>query len=369
MNRVLRISPGDRFLECEAGITNAEVQRACAAHGLFWAPDPTSAEYSTVGGNLACNAGGPRAVKYGTARDNVLGLRAIAGTGQSLRTGTATTKGAVGYDLTRLLVGSEGTLAVITHAILKLLPLPSHRRTLRAGFTGVDEAAAAVAAVMTQPHIPCALEFMDQAAVGLACGYRDVGVEAAVGALLILEVDGDAEMVERSEQALAETLRASPGLVELKTAATAEEAQLLWTARKALSPALRQLAPLKVNEDVVVPVTRIPELVRGLQTLSAEFAIPIVNFGHAGNGNLHVNLLLDPAERRQADALEPCLAAVFRLVLSLEGSLSGEHGVGLAKRPYVAWEIDTPTLDAMRAIKQLLDPAGILNPGKVLPAA
>jgi D-lactate dehydrogenase len=366
MNHVLRCSPGDRLIECEAGALNGDVQREAAKHGLFWAPDPTSLGYSTVGGNLACGAGGPRAVKYGTARDNVLGLRAVGGTGRTLKTGCTTTKGVVGYDLTRLLVGSEGTLAVITEATLRLLPRPQQVRTLRACYADVKCAAEAVARIMAQPETPSALEFMDGDAVQLAEHYRPTGIPRDVGALLMIEVDGAADTLPQAERAVAEAARGA-GLVELRAAASDAEAEALWACRKALSPCLRQIAPKKVNEDVCVPVTRIPELIAGLQRLSKRHDIRIVSFGHAGNGNIHTNLLADPEDPAQMRAAQSCLADVFRLVLELEGTLSGEHGVGIEKRDYVGWEIAEDTLEAMRAIKRALDPRGILNPGKALP--
>ncbi|SFF38261.1 D-lactate dehydrogenase [Fontimonas thermophila] len=366
MNRILRVMPGDRLLECEAGVLNGDVQAEAAKYGLFWAPDPTSLAYSTVGGNLGCCAGGPRAVKYGTARDNVLGLRAVTGAGDSIKTGCTTTKGVVGYDLTRLLVGSEGTLAIITEATLKLLPRPQQVKTVRACYADVKSAAEAVARVMNQPQTPSALEFMDGDAVRLAEDYQPTGIPLGTGALLLMEVDGSDASVDAALQAVC-AAASGPGLIELRTAANAAETEALWACRKALSPSLRKIAPKKVNEDVCVPVTRIPELVEGLAALSRRHGIRIVNFGHAGNGNLHTNLLADPDDPAQMQAVQACLGDVFRLVLALEGTLSGEHGVGIEKRDYVGWEIAEATLGVMRAIKRTLDPRGILNPGKALP--
>lgn len=366
MKRILRISPGDRLIEVEAGVLNGEVQAEAAKHGLFWAPDPTSAGYSTVGGNLGCSAGGPRAVKYGTARDNTLGLRAVTGEGRTLMTGCTTTKGVVGYDLTRLIVGSEGTLAVITEATLKLLPKPELTRTLRACYRDVLSAARAVARVMNQPQTPCALEFMDGEAVRLAEEYQATGIPAGTGALLIIEVDGSPATIAHAQRAVSAAAQGD-GLIDLKEAANEAEAQALWACRRALSPSLRKIAPKKVNEDVAVPVTRLPELIEGLTGLSRKYMLPIVNFGHAGNGNIHVNILADPGHPEQMKVIEPCLHEVFRLVLKLEGTISGEHGVGMEKRDYVGWEIATDTLEQMRALKRVFDPKGILNPGKTLP--
>ena len=368
MDRILECVPGDRLLRCEAGALNGAVQAEAAQHGLFWAPDPTSAAFSTVGGNLACGAGGPRAVKYGTARDAVLGLVAVTGDGRTLHCGARTTKSVVGYDLRNLLIGSEGTLAVITEATLKLLPKPSQTRLLRAAYADVGSAAAAVARLMGQPAVPSALEFMDGEAVRLAEGYRATGIPTGTGALLLIEADGDADTLDAAVRAI-EVAARGPGLVELRTAASAAEAETLWACRKALSPCLRQLAPKKVNEDVAVPVTRLPELVDGVQQRSREHGIAIVCFGHAGNGNLHVNLLANPDDPAQMERIEACLHAVFRLVLALGGTISGEHGIGLDKRDYVGWEVGATELSLMRALKAQFDPAGILNPGKALPPA
>jgi D-lactate dehydrogenase len=368
MARVLAFSPADRLMVVEAGCLNGDVQRVAAEAGLFWAPDPTSAGYSTVGGNLACGAGGPGAVKYGTARENVLGLRAVNGRGETLVTGGRTTKGVVGYDLTRLLIGSEGTLALISEATLKLLPRPPLRRTLRACYTDAAAAVAAVVRVMGQAELPCALEFMDASAVRLAQAWQDTGVPEGTGALLLIEVDGGDASVVAAQQAVAAAARRD-GLVELRLAADAAEAAALWACRKALSPSLRQLAPKKVNEDVAVPVSRLPELLATLEALSRQYGLQIVNFGHAGNGNLHVNLLADPQDPAQMQAIEPVLEQLFRTVLALGGTLSGEHGVGIEKRRFVSWEIDPATLRQMQALKALFDPRGILNPGKTLPDA
>ncbi len=366
MDRILALHPEDRYLEVEPGATNRAVQEAAAAAGLFWPPDPSSADYCTVGGNLAFNAAGPRAVKYGTCRENVLGLEAVTGAGEILRTGVYTTKGVVGYDLTRLLIGSEGTLALTTRATLKLLPRPEARRSFRAVYGDLERATAAIVRIMNQPHVPCALEFMDANAIRLIRDRSDVALPAGAGALLLLEADGPAAAMDGIAAAL-EAAATGPGCLDWAAARDAAEAAALWGARKALSPALRDIAPNKLNEDVVVPVSRIPELIRGLDRLSRDYGIPIVNFGHAGNGNIHVNLLYDTQDPRQAANARPCLSAVFDLVLSLRGTLSGEHGVGLEKQAYVAREIDPATLDLMRRIKAQFDPDGILNPGKGLP--
>nr|WP_231940946.1 FAD-linked oxidase C-terminal domain-containing protein [Acidihalobacter aeolianus] len=368
MDRIIRVDPDNRLLIAQPGVTNLAVQQAAAEHGFFWPPDPTSAAACTLGGNLAYNSAGPRAVKYGTPRENTLGLRAVTGAGDSIRTGVMTTKGVVGYDLTRLIIGSEGTLAIITEAALKLTPKPAAKRTLQAVYADMTAAAHAVAAIMAQPVVPCALEFIDGAAIEMIRSYSKAELPAAAGALLMIEVDGAPASLD---EAVGEVMRAADveGCLSAKVAGSQQEVEALWATRKALSPALRTVAPKKINEDVVVPVSHIPSLIDGLRTLGRRHDITIVNFGHAGNGNIHVNLLIDPDDPRQAAAAEACLQEVFELVLSLEGTLSGEHGIGLVKRDFVSLEIDAATLALMRGIKHEFDPLGLLNPDKALPGA
>nr|WP_058553965.1 FAD-linked oxidase C-terminal domain-containing protein [Thiohalocapsa sp. ML1] len=366
MNRILAIDPANRLAIVEPGVVNEDLQRAAAEHGFFWPPDPTSAAVCTVGGNLAYNAAGPKAVKYGTPRENTLGLSAVIGTGEPIRTGVMTTKGVVGYDLTRLIIGSEGTLALITQATLKLTPLPEAKRTLRATYRDIHSAAAAVAAIMAQPITPCALEFMDAAAIDMVRRFSDLAVPEATGALLMIEVDGPADCVDAAAEDVGDAAR-NDGLLGLSVAADKAEIAALWRTRKALSPALRHVAPKKINEDVVVPVARIATFIDGLERLSREHGITIVNFGHAGNGNIHVNLLVSPDDRDEMARAAICLSAMFDLVVALGGTLSGEHGVGLEKRDYIDRELDPVALRLMRDIKRQFDPNGILNPGKGLP--
>ena len=370
MNRILDVRPGDRVAVVEPGLLNGELQIALKSHGLCWPPDPTSAPYCTVGGNLACNAGGPRAVKYGATRDNVLALTAVTGTGELIRCGAPTTKGATGYDLSRLLIGSEGTLALIVEATLRLTPIASQRRALRARYHDVDSAANAVARIMAQPVTPSMLEFMDGECVRLAREYLlatsgncDIG---EAGALLMIEADGEEGELSGALAALARAAQGN-GCLAVESGPDGAAPDQLWAARKSLSPALRSIAPGKINEDVVVPPSRIPALVSDVQAIAEKYQLKIVCFGHAGNGNLHVNILYDPADDAEAGRAEQALSKIFDTVIALDGQLSGEHGIGLSKRDYLGKAIAPATLDMMRAIKRLFDPDGILNPGKVLP--
>ena len=362
MRNTLEIDPANRLARVSPGFTNQELQQAAAEHGFFWPPDPTSAAVSTIGGNLAYNSAGPRAVKYGTPRENTLGLSAVTGAGDMLRTGVATTKGVVGYDLTRLLIGSEGTLAIFTEATLKLTPLAECTTTLQAVYRDIHSAAQAVSRIMAQPATPCALEFMDGAAIDMVRGFSDLGLPDDAGALLMIEVDGPAAGIT-AMTAQVSSAASGDGCLQIDVAQTTEDVARLWRTRKALSPALRNVAPKKINEDVVVPVSKIPDLIDGLEKLAAQYGVTIVNFGHAGNGNIHVNLLVDPDDADQMAAADPCLDAVFDLVLALGGSLSGEHGVGLVKRNFIDRELDPTNLRLMAAIKRQFDPDNILNPG------
>ena len=369
LERMTRIGPVDsanRKVDVEPGATNQTLQNEAGRHGFFWPPDPTSAAYCSIGGNLGYNSAGPRALKYGTPRENTLALRAVTGDGREIRTGAQTSKGVVGYDLTRLLIGSEGTLAIITEATLKLTPLPQGKRTMQAVYDDMHSAAAAVSGIMAQPVIPCTLEFIDGAAIDMVRDYAKTELPHGAGAMLMIEVDGMQSELDEAARHVAEAA-GNPGLLSLQVAAGQAEVAALWETRKALSPALRNVAPKKINEDVVVPVSAMAQLIDGLRQLSQRFGIPIVNFGHAGNGNIHVNLLIDPANPTQMSNAEHCLSETFDLVLGLNGSLSGEHGVGLEKRDFVPREIDADTLGLMHRIKRQFDPKGILNPGKKLP--
>jgi D-lactate dehydrogenase len=364
MNQIVSIDPDNRMAIVEPGVLNQELQDAVKGVGFFWPPDPSSAAYCSVGGNLATCAAGPHAVKYGVARDHVLGLKAVTGSGDIIRTGCYTSKGVVGYDLTRLLVGSEGTLAVICEATLKLTPLPKYTGGLTAEFIDTASCAHAIAAIMAQPYTPSALEFLDNGALNLIRARHHNLLPENARAYLMIEVDGSQQEIAEATAAILHACQVD-GLIEAKVA---EDTKALWAARKALSPLLKDIAPKKINEDIAVPVSHLPELLTGLERLAAHYQIANVNFGHAGNGNIHVNLLVNPDNAEEMQRAYACLDEVFSLVLSLQGTLSGEHGVGMAKRPFISREIDATTMQLMKSIKLTFDPGNILNPGKLFPA-
>jgi D-lactate dehydrogenase (quinone) len=366
MNRILEIRSGDRIAIVEPGVLNGDLQTVLKPLGLFWPPDPTSAAYSSIGGNLACNAGGPRAVKYGASRDNVLAVTAITGTGDMIHCGAAVTKSSSGYDLSRLLIGSEGTLGLIVEASLKLSAIPAQRQILRALYRDVESAAQAVAGIMSQPVIPSMLEFLDAECVRLV--RQQAGIELMqCGAMLIIEVDGDVDTLPYALSALERVAR-NEGCIEIRSARHQDEIDELLAARKALSPLLRTISSGKINEDVVVPVSQVPALCRQVAIIAEQHALKIVCFGHIGNGNIHVNILYDKHSPSESERAVAAMSQVFTCTINLGGQLSGEHGIGLAKRDFMTQAIDKSTLALMRDIKRCMDPLNILNPGKVLPA-
>lgn len=363
MRDIIRVDPDNRLMVVQPGVTNQEVQQEASRHGFFWAPDPSSSPFCSVGGNIACGSAGPRAVKYGTVRENILGLRAVTGLGEEIKSGTETTKWAVGYDLTRLIVGSEGTLAIVTEATLKLLPKQQSTRMMRALYKDMQSAADAVATIMAQPSTPSALEFMDSNSLGLIRSQLGSDFPADAQAMLMIEADGSTESLKESTEALQKGATNS-GMVDFYLASNDDEIAQLWQARKILSPRLRDISPKKINEDIVVPVSRIPELISSIDALSTKHQIMIANFGHAGNGNLHTNLLIDPDDPAEMERADRCLDELFQTVLNLNGSISGEHGVGLVKQKFVHREIPETERRIMNRIKLLFDPDRILNPGK-----
>lgn len=367
MRRVIEFDPDNRLIVVEPGVVTDDIDQLARTAGLMYAPDPGSGAYCRIGGNLAMNAAGPRCVKYGATRDHVLALRAVLGAGRAIRTGARTSKYATGYDLTRLLVGSEGTLALITEATLRLVPAPERIANLRVCFDANRAACAAVARVMRQPVIPSALEFMDRRSIEAIREYGGAeGLPAATQAVLMVAADGDHDDVPRQIERIAAALEGE-GLLEVQSGFTPEEMARLWTARKSLSHAVKKIAPLKINEDVVVPVMRLGDLVEAIDRMGERHRIPMVAFGHAGNGNLHVNLMVQPDDAEEMARARACRRELVETVLRLGGSLSGEHGIGSEKRQFVGLELDAPTLGLMRELKRLFDPNGILNPGKKLP--
>ncbi len=361
MNRILEIDEENLIAVVEPGVVTGDLQREVEKRGLFYPPDPASHDFCTIGGNVAECAGGLRAVKYGVTKDYVLGLEVVLPTGEVIRTGGRTLKSVAGYDLTKLIVGSEGTLGIATTIILKLLPLPESVRTLSVLFDSIESAASAVSSIIANRILPRALEFMDRAALRAVETHLGEDISGGAAAMLIVEVDGPSTSTEREIERVAE-IAGRAGASRVKRAANEAERERLWKARRSLSPALYTIKPKKINEDIVVPRSRIPDILREIGEIAKRHDLLIVNFGHAGDGNIHTNIMVDEGDAPRA---ETAVKEIFEAVLGMKGSISGEHGIGLSKAAYLPMELGPDALKTMKRIKDALDPNNILNPGKI----
>jgi glycolate oxidase len=368
MNHVKEISADDLYVVTEPGVTTYALQQAVEAHGLFYPPDPASYKDSFIGGNIAENAGGIRSAKYGVTKHYVLGLEVVTPTGEIIRTGGRVTKNVVGFDLTGLICGSEGMLGIITEATLRLLPLPESTGTVRATFRSMKDACACVAGFSRARITPVAIEVLDRNAIAAVEAEYAFGLEENAGALLLVSVDGSREEVERSSLLVEDILREGGGS-QLIRAGDREAEDRLWDVRRSLSPAIKKFGTLKFNEDVVVPRTRVPELVERVEAIGLRHQTFVVNFGHAGDGNIHVNFMCDRDDVEAVRRARLAVRETFALAVELGGTISGEHGIGYVKAPYLEMAIDAPTIEAMKRIKRALDPNGILNPGKMFTEA
>jgi glycolate oxidase len=367
MNRILEIDQVNSTAHVEAGVVTADLQIAVEKLGLFYPPDPSSIRHSTIGGNIACNAGGPRCLKYGVTGDYVLGLTVVLADGRILKTGGKLIKDVVGYDLNALFTGSEGTLGVITEALLRLTARPMFARTALVEFAALEDASRTVNAILLAGIIPATLELMDETAIACIEEALHLGLPLDVEAILLVETDGtDDASVLREIEAVANICQET-GARQVKVAKDESERANLWQARRSVSPALARKAPNKLGEDITLPRSAIPEAVRRLKAISAKYALPIVIFGHAGDGNLHPNILFDKRDPDQWAKVQQMAAEEFALALELGGTLSGEHGVGALKRPYMEQALGQVSIEIQKRIKAALDPLNILNPGKVFP--
>ena len=368
MNRILEIDEANLIAIVEPNVITGDLQDAVEKIGLFYPPDPASLRTSVIGGNVAECAGGPRAFKYGTTKQWVLGLEAVLPTGEIVNTGGKVVKNVVGYDLTHLLVGSEGTLAIITRIILRLVPRPPVQATLRASFDDVEAAVQAVTNIIRARVIPAALELIDGESLEAVARHLQVRSLApeGTGALLLLEVDGVPAAVQEEAVRVEEACRAA-GATEVLRARDEAERQELWRVRRELSTSLKMITPLKYNHDAVVPKGRIPELFALVRQIRADFRLRIPCFGHAGDGNIHVNIMVDPGSPEEIARAHEAERVLFEGVVALEGSISGEHGIGFSKAPFLNIELSDDEIALMKRVKHAFDPLGILNPGKIFP--
>ena len=366
MNSIVEIDRENMIAVVEPGVVTGHLQQEVEKVGLFYPPDPSSHKFCTLGGNLAMGAGGPRAVKYGVTRDYVMGMDIVLPTGEMISCGTRTSKGVVGYDMTRLMVGSEGTLGIVTRIILKLIPKPKCKSTLYVEFPGCVDAGKAVSAITSSGIVPSILEFIDRSALTCIQDTLKEPLNENVGAILLIEVDGLEASVNDGVTKISE-LCTKFGAMKIVEASDPKEAEALWSARRAISPSLFKLGTKKINEDIVVPRNMVPRLIEGLEAISNRHDLVMANFGHAGDGNIHVNIMINKGNPDEENRAEEAVREVFQLALDLGGTISGEHGIGISKQPYIAMELSEIEIGLMKGIKKVFDPSNILNPGKIFP--
>lgn len=364
MKKVFELNVDDLYMVCQPGLTTFEVQQAAAEVGLLYAPDPASYKDSFIGGNIAENAGGMRTPKYGVTKHHVLGLEVVTATGEIIRTGGRTVKNVVGFDLTGLMCGSEGLLGIITEATLKLLPMPEATSTVRANFRSMEDACRVLTKFTPHGILPMAMEVIDKYCIEAVEDNYAFGLSRDANAILLVAVDGSREEVERNAHTVEQIISENGGF-DVVRARSKDEEDKLWDVRRAISPSLMKYGTLKINEDVVVPRSRVPELVSKIEEIGKQHDVFVANFGHAGDGNIHVNFVVDRDDADEVARARKCVSETFKLSVELGGTISGEHGIGYVKAPYLDYAVDRPTLEIMKAIKKLFDPNGILNPGKM----
>ena len=364
MNKVIEISEENLYVICQPGLTTFALQQAVEPFGLLFPPDPASYKDSFIGGNIAENAGGMRTPKYGVTKHSVLGLEVVTATGEIIRTGGKTVKNVVGFDLTGLMCGSEGMLGIITEATLKLLPMPEATSTIRASFKTMEEACKVLTKFTPCGLLPMAMEVIDKHCIKAIEENFAFGLSKDANAILIVAVDGFKEEVDRHAHTIERILNENGGFDILRSK-NKEEEDKLWDVRRAISPSLMKYGTLKLNEDVVVPRSKVPELVARIEEIGKHHNTFVANFGHAGDGNIHVNFLCNRDDAESIARARQCVAETFALSVALGGTISGEHGIGYVKAAYLDYAIDKPTLEIMKGIKKVFDPNGILNPGKM----
>ncbi len=348
-----------------AGIITSDIHQKAEEVGLFYPPDPSSSNVSTIGGNLLENSSGPKGLKYGTTKEYVIGLEVVTPTGEIIRTGGKTVKNVTGFDLTRLIVGSEGLLGIVTEVTLRLLPKPQAKKTMLATFSKFIDSGNTITKVLSAGILPAAMEFMDNACIRAVEHYNPSGLPVDAEALVIFEIDGHPLAIEE-EIKKCRDICIKNGATSVKVAENDKERDEVWKARKMVSPAITQLGPTKISEDATVPRSKIPEMLECLYAIRDKYNITLVVFGHAGDGNLHPNIITDKQNIDEMKRVELAVSEIFESAIKLGGTLSGEHGIGTLKAPYMELELGH-SLELMKSIKQAWDPNNILNPGKMFP--
>lgn len=362
----LIIDSEDMLAIVSPSVITSEIHQAAEAVGLFYPPDPSSAHVSTIGGNLLENSSGPKGLKYGTTKEYVIGLELVTPTGELMRTGGKTVKNVTGYDLTRLIVGSEGTLGVVTEATIRLIPKPGDRKTLLASFDHLIDSGRAISNILAAGILPSAMELMDQACIIAVENYSPSGLPRDAEAIVIIELDGhEAAILE--EIAKCERICKEAKASNVRVAQNEAERESIWRGRRMVSPAITQMGPTKISEDATVPRSKIPDMMKKLNEIKEKYDLNLVVFGHAGDGNLHPNIITDKRDIEEMKKVEDAVSAIFKAAVDLGGTLSGEHGIGTLKSPYMTMELGEVGVEMMKKIKEAWDPLNILNPGKIFP--
>jgi glycolate oxidase len=364
MNEILEIDEENLTVTVQPGVITLDMTNAVEEKGLFYPPDPSSIKISTIGGNVNENSGGLRGLKYGVTRDYVIALEVVLPNGDVIRTGGKLAKDVAGYDFTRLMVGSEGTLGIITEATFKLIPIPETKKTMLALFDTLEAAGATVSAIIANKIIPATLEFMDQGTLEVVEDFAKIGLPTDVGAVLLIEQDGPYEIVEHDIEKIAEICR-EQNAKSVQVAQTPEEGAALASARRSALSALARKKPTTILEDATVPRSKIGEMVKAINKIAKKHNVEICTFGHAGDGNLHPTCMTDTRNKEEMERVEEALADIFAKAIELGGTITGEHGVGVMKSPYLAWKLGEEGVNAMRTLKLAFDPNNIMNPGKV----
>jgi glycolate oxidase len=364
MDRVLEIDPRNLTALVEPGVLTARVDEEAAKHGLFYPPDPGSMKISTIGGNVAENSGGLRGLKYGVTRDYVLGLEVVLPTGELLRCGTKCVKDVAGYSIKDLFIGSEGTLGVVTQILLKLVPRPAARKTMLATFDSMTDAAETVSAIIAARIIPCTLEFLDRTTIRCVEDYAKIGLPLDAEAILLMETDGHPVVVEEEAARMIELAKQHRAR-DVRIAKDAAEAEKLTSARRAAFSALARVAPTTILEDATVPRSELATMIAFIQQTAEKYKLKIGTFGHFGDGNLHPTFLCDERNKEEIERVHAAFREIFEKAIALGGTITGEHGVGLAKKEFLEKFAGKTSLDVMRAMKRTLDPNNVLNPGKI----
>ena len=365
MTKIVELDERNMMVTAEAGVRTIDLYNHCAAKGLFFPPDPASWKFSTIGGNVAENAGGMRAVKYGVTKNYVMGLEVVLADGAIIWTGGNAIKNVTGYDLTSLFTGSEGTLGIITRALFRLIPMPKRRGTLQVMFRNLDDGCRTIHTMLLSGIVPAAAEIMDRTCLEVVARHRKTELDPEVGACIIIEIDGDDDTSLEIQAKGIEDVAISCGAVTFRAARSQQEADEIWAVRRGISSAVAALAPHRIGEDISVPRDAFPEVVRRIAEISKKHGFTIAVYGHAGDGNIHPSLLCDLSKPGEEERVHRAVDDIFAAALSVGGTLSGEHGIGITKRPYIRDALGEIGIRTLKAVKAALDPKGLLNPGKI----